>query len=95
MSKYKERAAYKETTECWAPSYKLDDGTELVRVSCSGPNRSVEGNDYFMVSVWGGDDCGMEHDTEVPADALAMFIEILELETITFDALREIGLYSA
>lgn len=82
---------FKETSEDWCSSYFLNDGSSLVCISCSGPV-SDDGVDFYIVSAWGDDDLGLEFVTEFYAEAFSVFTEILELETVTFAALEEIGL---
>jgi len=87
---------FKATSEDWFPSYKLDGGRiSLVEVSFTqtGPKPPYQGS--WRVCVWGGDDCGMDMDFSVEAEAWNCFLQVIGLTDVTRKALAGIGFSSA
>ena len=87
---------FKETKDCWYPSYKLTDGKMLVRVvfTQTGPNPKG-GDGEWRVCVWGDDDCGMERDYDNEILAGNMFQYVIGLEYVDMETLKANGFWSA
>lgn len=91
---------FKRTSENWSPSFFLntqDDvryygNTSMARVRL---HRAGANQDIFRVAVSGRDDIAMEKDFSEEEGALRLFLEIVKLEDVTFQALESLGLYSA
>lgn len=89
---------YKQTHDDWHPPYKLQGCTDikLVRVLFTQTGRNPDaGEGEWRVCVWGGDDCGMEHDYNDKSQALAMFNKIIQWEIVDIDNLQNHGFVSA
>lgn len=94
-------SVYKKTSDNWCGNYTIitphaSTDIDLVEVKFHGniasPQESVP---YYRVSVWGNDDCGMEFDCDNEKLALTKFMEVIGLEIITFDALKQLEFISA
>jgi hypothetical protein len=92
---------FKCTSDDWYGSYKLrtayTGNTEQMLVTVSfcqtGPNPPTNGD--WRVCVWGNDDCGMELDFNDAAKAWQCFQDVIQLEDVTFESLKERGFISA
>lgn len=92
---------YKKTTDDWCPSYSLfwyEAGHEREKVVSvtfcqTGQHPPIDGD--WRVCVWGSDDCGMERDFQKENEAWCCFLEVIGLEDVTMDALKERGFVSA
>lgn len=49
----------------------------------------------FRVSVWGTDDFGLEKDFGSEADAMNLFMEIIQMKMLYIQELRNMGMYNA
>lgn len=89
---------FKHTIDDWHGSYTIDTGFETylaVEVSFRG-NISPPGTPAtYRTCVWGTDDCGMEIDCTWESQAWNIFLQIIGMETVTRDALVNLGLVSA
>jgi hypothetical protein len=88
---------YKKTTDDWYGNYQIKEGDALVTVSFTqtGPNPKMYKGE-FRVCVWGNDDCGMERDFGADeATALNTFMQVIGLENVNKDKLKELGFISA
>lgn len=87
---------YKLTQDSWYPEYTCEDG-KLVSVSFrkTGPVNSE--NFEWRVCVWGADDCGMEKDFSQgkESEAWCCFLEVIGMEFVNMQALRNLGFQSA
>ena len=92
-------SVYKKTTENWCGNYKIMtpySTTDLVEVKFHGNIASpIETVPCYRVSVWGNDDMGMEFDCDNEKLAMTKFMEVIRLEIITFDALKQLEFVSA
>lgn len=90
---------FKRTTDNWYPSYNLnndyDNKSMLVEVSFI--ELSFEDDIYWRVCVWGGDDCGMEMDypKHKESECWNMFLQVIGLDYVNMNNLKELGFYSA
>lgn len=80
---------FKQTSDEWCPNYPGD----TVKVSYRG-NINPKGAMY-RVCAWGDDDLGMEFDHESKSVVWQKFIEVISLEDVTFEKLKEMGFVSA
>lgn len=99
----KKTTVYKPTKDNFCPSlivgradHWFSDNEKLVRVNYHG-NISYKESDKpcFRVSVWGTDDFGLEKDFESDQEAINLFMQIIQEETLSIQYLRTIGLYNA
>lgn len=84
----KDATILKWTTDDWCPNFH----DTLVEVSF---HVSIGPGGYdgcSRVCVWGADDIGMELDGD---DAEETFLKIIQLDDLTFDNLKELGLKPA
>ena len=80
---------FKKTSDNWYPNHYK----ELVAVTLfKNSEYPACPSNVDRVCVWGNDDCGMEYDGE---DAEYKFNRILEMDDVTFKALKDLGLQSA
>ncbi len=86
---------YKITNDEWYPSFKLDDGIMLVRVSFLELPTFNNEIKLWRVCAWGNDDCGVEKDFESETEAWVCFLEIIGLQAVNSDALFSRGFVSA
>ena len=87
---------YKDTTDDWHESYKLEKSYQkLVRVTLMKVYGIVTENKAYKVCVWGSGELGMERFFETPDDAIEAFRIITGLTSVTFSALRKLGLTTA
>ena len=94
---------FKVTSDDWFPPYRLGswyngtkpNETQLVEVSFTqtGPNPPTSGE--WRVCVWGGDDCGMEKDFTAENEAWCCFLEVIGLEDVTMEELKNREFVSA
>lgn len=94
---------FKPTHDDWYGSYRLsgfysgDSDTMLVEVTFCG-NITENMPDHAPVwrtCVWGNDDCGMEYDCDNENQAWCMFLEVIGMEHVDRDVLKELGFVSA
>lgn len=92
---FKGTSVFKRTQDNWYPSYQLynnfsvpDDYEQLVEVSFMELL-----NGKWRVCVWGNDDMGMEKD--YPYRSWTEFINIISMEFVNQDRLREMGFHPA
>lgn len=89
---------FKETTDNWFPSYKVEGRAYLqlvtVELTQTGPDPNA-GNGEWRVCVWGGDDCGMERDFDDLSQATDMFYQVIGWESVDVSELTQHGFVSA
>jgi len=79
------RTFYKYTTDDWYPTLKLESQHDtLVQVNIASLSTKPE---KFRVSVWGGDDYGLEYDYNSENEAFLCIQRIIKLTNVTKDYL--------
>ena len=78
---------FKKTSDEWCPNYPGD----TVEISYLG---KID-DEVYRVCAWGRDDCGMDFDHESESVVWQKFIEVISLEDVTFEKLKEMGFVSA
>ena len=84
---------YKQTDDQWHQTYKLANGTGLVRVmfTQTGPDPENGLGDY-RVAAWGNDDFGLECDFgKDKTTALDTLMEIILMPTVSREGLKALG----
>lgn len=84
--KIDKQVVYKKTTDDWYPNFP-DDQVKVILCQTGTTTRPGE----FRVSVWGGDDFGMEIDSEDLNEAKMVFSLVKEMKIITKTELRKLG----
>lgn len=91
-------SCYKRTLDDWAPSYRLAYPHELTPIEDLPPERrlvevnlSKLSNNLTRVSVWGGDDTGMELDFDGEFEARAVWLTVLSLDNVSKSELTRLG----
>jgi hypothetical protein len=84
---------FKLTDEDWHPSFKIEGkyGPSVLKVA----HHEKSPNGIHRVSVWGGDDFGMEFDTDDYGMAWSVFLRICGMPTVTQQALKNLGFITA
>jgi ribosomal protein S27AE len=88
---------WKMTSDSWSPSYRLETdhaSDMMVRVTHV---TNVGENKLSLVNVWGADDTGMEKwfNKGREQDSLELFLQILEMTSVTMRELKDMGLEMA
>lgn len=90
-------STFKETQDNWYGSYRLDSsymGREkpmLVEVIFNGNI----GDGVWRTCVWGNDDCGMEFDSHLEAEAWNKFLQVIGMKYVNMADLVALGFISA
>lgn len=83
------------TLDEWCPNHKLENHpsglTEGVQVSFIELMPFRNNPKLWRVCVWGNDDLGMERDYESRTDALAMYNQVIALDTVDKHELTTFG----
>lgn len=83
---------FKQTQDDWYDNYKVVGGagvSDLVKVTFMNLQSG------WRVCVWGNDDYGLECDFESEAKAWNIFLQVIGMEFVNQQALRDLGLVAA
>lgn len=86
---------YKQTQDDWYPSYQIESGTKLVKVSFFELEDSDEYPEKYRVCAWGDDDIGMEKDFILEGTAWNTFLVVIGMEYVNVEDLKKLGFTSA
>jgi len=84
---------FKRTQDDWYGNYKVVGDqrvSDLVEVSFL--NLMPSG---WRVCVWGNDDCGLERDFESESEAWNIFLQVIGMESVNKQPLRDLGFVAA
>jgi hypothetical protein len=89
----------KRTQDDWHGSYQLNGwyhGVErpmFVEVIFNGNITAYDPTlaPVWRTCVWGNDDCGMEYDCDNEAQSWTMFLQVIGMDFVNQDKLRELG----
>ena len=90
---------FKRTQDDWYGNYKIVGDqrvSDLVEVTFMNllPTTGPEPTNW-RVCVWGNDDCGQERDFESETEAWNIFLQVIGMEFVNLQALRDLGFVSA
>lgn len=93
VESFKRISVYKYTDEDWLPSFKLEGGVSLLEVSFLGNITSYNKDlpPVWRVCVWGEDDTGMDYGCSSEKECFTIFLQVIGLELVSINKLKELG----
>ena len=90
----------KPTNDDWCGSYTVNGynsvgETMFVEVIFNGNISGADEAPLYRTCVWGNDDCGMEFDSYLEGEVWNKFLQVIGMEFVDMEKLREIGFVSA
>ena len=95
----------KQTNDDWCGSYRVSgwpSSTGPGTVNQMFVNVIFNGNiaydteaPLYRTCVWGNDDCGMEFDSYLEGEVWNKFLQVIGMEFVDMEKLRELGFVSA
>lgn len=81
---------FKRTKDNWYPLYRtFNEDLVAVKFCMTGPKPPEDG--LFRVCVWGADDFGMEKDFYDETEARNCYLELLNMDTVDIQPLKDLG----
>lgn len=81
---------FKRTKDNWHPPYQtINENLVAVKLWTTDPKPPEEG--LFRVCVWGAVDFGMEKDFNDETEARNCYLELLSMDTVDIEPLKDLG----